>query len=129
MRIPRIVFAAILIIFVALSLPSSSPAADTELKSGDTIGPNNWQRIQGMVGDNFLNRIKAGHSLQIKPAKTYRHIKEYTEATDKYAAKVRLGANGELVGYVAGQPFPKFETSDPQIGQKLAWNFFLALAG
>ena len=63
MRIPRIVFAAILIIFVALSLPSSSPAADTELKSGDTIGPNNWQRIQGMVGDNFLNRIKAGQDL------------------------------------------------------------------
>ena len=123
-RTPRMVFAAVLTIFVASSLPSSSLAADAELKPGDTIGPNNWQRIQGMVGDNFLNRVKAGHTLQIKPAKTYRHIKEYTEATDKYAAKVRLGANGELVGYVAGQPFPKFETSDPQIGQKLAWNFF-----
>ncbi|HEY2922319.1 MAG TPA: hypothetical protein VGK77_25350, partial [Candidatus Binatia bacterium] len=35
-------------------------AADADLKPGDTIGPNNWQRIQGMVGENFLNRIKAG---------------------------------------------------------------------
>lgn len=121
----RIVVAAVLMIFVASTfIPSPSRAADAELKPGDTIGPNNWQRIQGMVGENFLNRVKAGHTLQIKPPKTYRHIKEYTEATEKHSAKVRLGANGELVGYVAGQPFPKFELSDPQIGQKLAWNFF-----
>jgi hypothetical protein len=37
---------------------------------------------------------------------------------------VRLGPNGELLGYVAGQPFPKLDLSDAQIGQKLAWNFF-----
>lgn len=121
----RIVFAVVLMIFVASSfIPSSSHAADAELKPGDTVGPNNWQRIQGMVGENFLNRVKAGHTLQIKPTKTYRHLKEYTEATEKHSAKVRLGANGELIGYVAGQPFPKFELSDLQVGQKLAWNFF-----
>jgi len=121
----RIVVAVVLMIFVASTfIPSPSQAADAELKPGDTIGPNNWQRIQGMVGENFLNRVKAGHTLQIKPPKTYRHLKEYTEATEKHSAKVRLGANGELLGYVAGQPFPKFELSDPQIGQKLAWNFF-----
>lgn len=121
----RIVFAVVLMIFVASSfIPSSSHAADAELKPGDTVGPNNWQRIQGMVGENFLNRVKAGHTLQIKPTKTYRHLKEYTDATEKHSAKVRLRANGELIGYVAGQPFPKFELSDPQVGQKLAWNFF-----
>jgi len=120
-----IVLAVAVMIFVASSfVPSSSPAADAELKPGDTIGPNNWQRIQGMVGENFLNRVKGGHTLQIKPGKVYRHLKEYTDATDKYSGKVRLGANGELLGYVAGQPFPKFELSDPQVGQKLAWNFF-----
>jgi hypothetical protein len=113
-----------MILTAALGLPSKSRAADAELKPGDTIGPNNWQRIQGMVGENFLNRVKAGHTLQIKPTKTYRHLKEYTDATEKYSGKVRLGANGELLGYVAGQPFPKFELNDPQIGQKLAWNFF-----
>jgi hypothetical protein len=99
-------------------------AADTDLKPGDTIGPNNWQRIQGMVGDNFLNRIKAGHSIQIKAPKVYRPLKEYADATEKYSGKVHLGANGELLGYTAGQPFPKLDLSDAQIGQKLAWNFF-----
>jgi uncharacterized protein YxjI len=121
----RLIVAFALMIFTAaLGLRSECRAADAELKPGDTIGPNNWQRIQGMVGENFLNRVKSGHTLQIKAPKTYRHIKEYTEATEKHSGKVRLGANGELPGYVAGQPFPKFELSDPQIGQKLAWNFF-----
>jgi len=77
-----------------------------------------------MVGENFLQRVKSGHTVQIKAPKTYRHIKEYTDATERHSGKVRLGANGELQGYVAGQPFPKVDTSDPQIGQKLAWNFF-----
>jgi hypothetical protein len=121
----RLYIAIALVIFAAtLGFRAESGAADAELKPGDTIGPNNWQRIQGMVGENFLNRVKAGHTLQIKPTKTYRHLKEYTDATEKYSGKVRLGANGELLDYVAGQPFPKFELNDPQIGQKLAWNFF-----
>ena len=52
-----------------LGFASVAAAAEADLKPGDTIGPNNWQRIQGMVGDNFLNRIKAGHSIQIKASK------------------------------------------------------------
>jgi uncharacterized protein YxjI len=103
---------------------TAANAADAELKPGDTIGPNNWQRIEGMVGENFLNRVKKGHTIQIKSPKTYQPLKEYAAATEKYAPNVRLGPNGELLGYVAGQPFPKLDLSDAQIGQKLAWNFF-----
>lgn len=109
---------------ICLLAVTNAFAAEPDLKPGDTIGPNNWQRIQGMVGENFLQRVKSGHTLQIKAPKTYRHIKEYTEATERHSGKVRLGPNGELQGYVAGQPFPKIDTGDPQIGQKLAWNFF-----
>lgn len=114
----------LLVLALCLIAPAEIIAADADLKPGDTIGPNNWQRIQGMVGENFLNRIKAGHTIQIKPSKVYRPLKEYADATEKYSGKVRLGANGELQGYVAGQPFPKLDLSDAQIGQKLAWNFF-----
>ncbi|MBI4527337.1 MAG: DUF1329 domain-containing protein [Deltaproteobacteria bacterium] len=99
-------------------------AAEAEPKPGETIGPSNWQRIQGMVGENFLNRVKAGHTVKIKEPKNYRPIKEYVEATEKYSGKVRLGPNGELIDYVAGQPFPKIDPKDQQVGQKLAWNFF-----
>ena len=107
-----------------LPCASKSLSAEGDLKAGDTIGPQNWQRVQGMVGENFLNRIKSGYTIQIKTPKVYRPLKEYVEATEKYSGKVALGPNGELLNYVAGQPFPKLEVSDPQIGQKLAWNFF-----
>lgn len=107
-----------------LSLVLAAHAAEVDLKPGDTIGPQNWQRAQGMVGENFLNRIKGGYTIQIKAPKIYRPLKEYTDATEKYSGRVSLGPNGELLNYVAGQPFPKLDINDPQIGQKLAWNFF-----
>jgi hypothetical protein len=103
---------------------SRSSAAEAELKPGETVGPQSWQRIQGMVGENFLNRVKGGYTFQIKEHKVYSHLKEYIDATEKYSGKVSIGQNGELLNYVAGQPFPKIDRNDPQIGQKLAWNFF-----
>jgi uncharacterized protein YxjI len=109
--------------------PARIHAAEAELKPGESIGPQNWQKIQGMVGENLLNRIKGGHTIQIKAPKTYKPLKEYVEATEKYSGKVALGPNGELLNYVAGQPFPKSEPNDPQIGQKLAWNFFYRWLG
>ena len=105
-------------------MPTQVKAAEADLQPGDTIGPNNWQRVQGMVGENLLNRIKAGFTLKIKEPTIYKPLKEYAEATEKYSGRVRIGPNGELLNYVAGQPFPKIDPSDPQVGQKLAWNFF-----
>ena len=83
------------LLFMLCLLPAANLiAADADLKPGDTIGANNWQRIQGMVVENFLNRIKAGHTIQIKPSKSYRPLKEYAEATEKHSGKVHLGGNG-----------------------------------
>ena len=112
-----------------LGFASVAAAAEADLKVGDTIGPQNWQKIQGMVGENLLSRIKAGYTIQIKASKVYQPLKEYVEATEKYSGKVSLGANGELLNYVAGQPFPKIDPNDPQLGQKLAWNFFYRWLG
>ena len=111
-------------LFGLAAAPISLIAAETDLKPGEVISSQNWQKVQGMVGENFLNRIKAGYKIQIKESKVYRPLKECIEATEKYSGKVGLGANSELLNYVSGQPFPKFDPGDPQIGQKLAWNFF-----
>src|SRR3989304_6587728 len=70
-----------------LSLALVAHAAEVDLKPGDTIGPQNWQRAQGMVGENFLNRIKQGHTIQIKAPKIYRPLKEYTEATEEESGR------------------------------------------
>lgn len=77
-----------------------------------------------MVGENLLNRIKQGYSFTIKQGRVVGRPREYNEATRLYAAQVKLGADGELVNYVAGLPFPNVSTTDPQAGLKLIWNFY-----
>ncbi|MFQ5849929.1 MAG: DUF1329 domain-containing protein [Candidatus Binatia bacterium] len=111
-------------ILFLLFLPLKAGAEEAGLKPGDTIGPHNWRVVKEMVGQNLLNRIKKGYTFQIKEAKIFKPPREYIEATEKYSGRVRLGPNGELLNYVLGLPFPKLDRSDPQAGQKLAWNFY-----
>ena len=106
-----------------LSAASVGYAQQTQLRSGDVIGPHNWQQVKGMVGENLLSRVKGGYSIHIKESRPRKFPNEYLAATEKYSAAVSLGTNGELVNYVAGIPFPKLDFNDPQAGLKLAWNF------
>jgi hypothetical protein len=113
-----------LIAALFLSLSHGLWAAETDLKPGDTVGPHNWQRVQGMVGENLLNRIKQGYTVRIKQGRFIDTPKEYNAATARYSGQVQLGPNGELLNYVAGLPFPDVSLSDPQVGLKMAWNFY-----
>ena len=99
-------------------------AAEVDLKPGDTIGPENWEKAKGMVGENLLNRIKQGYTFSIKQGRSIGFPKEYNAATVRYFSEVKLGPNGELLNYVAGLPFPDVRFNDPQVGLKMAWNFY-----
>jgi hypothetical protein len=47
----------------------------------------------------------------------------YREATERYAAQVRLASDGlTLQNYVAGLPFPIIDPADPQAAVKVMWN-------
>jgi hypothetical protein len=49
----------------------------------------------------------------------------YREATDRFAAKVKLDEDGNIEDYVAGVPFPpeQIAADDPQAATKWAWNY------
>ncbi len=112
-------------------LVNFSPAAadDGDLKPGDTIGPENWEKAKGMVGENLLNRVRQGYTLRIKPGRSIGVPKEYNAATARYSGQVKLESNGELFNYVAGLPFPDVHFTDPQVGLKMAWNFYWRWVG
>jgi Protein of unknown function (DUF1329) len=116
-------------IFFLLLNFSLAAANDAELKPGDTIGPENWEKAKGMVGENLLNRIKQGYTLRIKPGRSIGVPKEFNVATTRYSGQVKLESNGELLNYVAGLPFPNVHLDDPQIGLKMAWNFYWRWVG
>jgi hypothetical protein len=61
---------------------------------------------------------------KIKESRSYNPPKEYMDVTERYFGQVRMSRSGELINYIAGGPFPKLDPSDPQIGLKLAWNFY-----
>ncbi|HXL08795.1 MAG TPA: DUF1329 domain-containing protein [Candidatus Bathyarchaeia archaeon] len=116
---------------ICFLLINFSPAAanDGDLKPGDTIGPENWEKAKGMVGENLLNRIKQGYTLRIKPGRSIGVPKEFNVATTRYSDQVKLESNGELLNYIAGLPFPNVHLDDPQIGLKMAWNFYWRWVG
>ena len=124
MTIRKFQLARGLIFFTLLSISSLWAAGEVDLKPGDRIGPENWWKAQGMVGENLLNRIKQGYTLRIKESRSMGVPKEYNAATGRYSGEARLGSNGELFNYVAGLPFPDVHLTDPQIGLKMAWNFY-----
>jgi hypothetical protein len=111
-----------LVLFCFLS--ARSFAAESDVRPGDAVGPKTWRKVEGMVGENLLSRIKQGYTFSIKKGRLIGPPKEYREATARYAGQVRLGPNGELVNYVAGSPFPELDLHDPQVGLKMAWNFY-----
>jgi hypothetical protein len=117
------------LIFALFSFSTLPVAAEVDLKPGDTIGPNNWQRVERMVGENLLSRIKQGYTLTIKESRSLAVPKEYNAATGRYSGEARLGSNGELSNYVAGLPFPDVHPTDPQVGLKMAWNFYWRWTG
>jgi len=53
----------------------------------------------------------------------------YVDATRQHYGGVKLGDQpGQLLGYVAGRPFPQEpDINDPRAGEKLAWNFRYAV--
>jgi hypothetical protein len=68
-----------------------------------------------------------GMSMEIGPAfRDYSPPPVYQEATRRFRGTAKLGPDGELQDYRAGQPFPMDEldcAGDPDAGTKLIWNF------
>ncbi len=93
------------------------------LAAGTRISQESWQAAQAYLPAEILERVKAGEfSFTVQETTNLPVSDAYIEATQQFAHQVRIGADGELEGYVAGLPFPEINTSDPQAGVKAAWN-------
>src|SRR5690242_20149781 len=106
--------ASVMAISATALILSISPChpEQSEVRPGDTIGPQNWQLVKGMVGENLLHRIRQGYSFTIKQGRQIGPPKEYISATKRYSQQVRLSADGELLNYVAGMPFSDVSAND-----------------
>ncbi|MGH7965326.1 MAG: DUF1329 domain-containing protein, partial [Candidatus Binatia bacterium] len=93
------------------------------LAPGTTISKDSWEAAKEYLPAEILDRIKAGDfSFTVQETTDLPVTEAYIEATKKHAEQVKIGANGELEGYVAGLPFPVLDPADPQVSLKAAWN-------
>ncbi len=114
----------------------ASAAADVE--PGETITAGTRERLRGQLPDEVYALAVEGFPelrMKIVAPESYPVHPKYVEATARHACQVSLDEHGQLVGYVAGQPFPysawaqeatghacDLQPDDPQLGIKLAWN-------
>jgi uncharacterized protein DUF1329 len=117
-RRPRVFGSALLVLVLAAAV------AHADVAPGDVITAQNLDKVKGLISPGLEWCVKRGWPITVGETKKIEWLQAYKEATEKYASQVKLDADGlTLRNYVAGQPFPNVDASDPQVAIKMMWNY------
>jgi hypothetical protein len=101
-----------------------TPPAHADVSVGTKIGPDNVASAKELLSPGMEWCVKRGWPITVSETKRIEWPRAYKEATEKYAAQVKLTPDGlDVKNYVAGLPFPNLEASDPQLPIKIMWNY------
>jgi hypothetical protein len=102
----------------------AATGAFADVQPGDVITQANLDKVRGLVTASIEWVVRRGATLEIMETIPIGWPRLYKEATEKYSAQVRLGADGlRLENHVAGMPFPNVDPNDPQAAVKIMWNY------
>ncbi len=100
------------------------PPALADVAPGDKINAGNVDKVKDLLSPGMEWCVKRGFPITISETKRIEWPQAYKEATEKYAAQVKLTPDGlDVKNYVAGLPFPNLDPKDPQIAYKIMWNY------
>jgi len=118
------------------ALGSAKDAPRASFKTGDTFSVNELEALRDFLPPSiweYRDRFfYAGMRLEIGACfADYSAPDFFQEATTRHAGEARITQAGGIEGYQAGLPFPPGQVSptDPEAGQKWAWNFALRYQG
>lgn len=95
-----------------------------DVSPGDKITDQNIDKVKDLISPGMQWCVQRGWPITIVEPKRIEWPKAYKEATEKYAAQVKLTPDGlDILNYVAGLPFPNIDPKDPQIALKIMWNY------
>jgi hypothetical protein len=114
-----------------LLLAAAAQAEEPAFEEGDVLGYADVAKLEPFLPPELWGHRELffydGMQLEIGPTqRDYSPAAAYVAATKAYAGRAKLGPDGSLEGYVAGQPFPMEKidcAGDPDAGAKVAWNF------
>ena len=111
------------VIAVLFALTFSLTPVHAQVKPGDT--DHRQERGAGpRAGESrHVYRGLQGHGDEYRRAEPRHWPPPYQDATEKYSSQVRLAPDHrDLIGFVAGQPFPLLDPNDPDVATKIMWN-------
>jgi hypothetical protein len=123
---------ALLLPLPALAEPQQDAEAMTpSFREGDLLSMNEVYRLKPFLPEQFWDNrdffFYEGMQLEIGPTqRDYSGPEVYRAATTRFRGQPRIGPDGSLERYTAGQPFPIEEidcAGDPDAGSKIMWNF------
>ena len=105
--------------------------AAPQFKEGDVITLDQVEKLKPFLPEEFWDNrdffFYEGMQMTIGPTNyDYGTPPEYNAATERFKGQPRIGPDGSLENYTAGQPFPMDSIDckgDPQAGVKIMWNF------
>jgi hypothetical protein len=108
---------------IAALMLTAAGTARAQVKPGDVITSVNAAKVRNLVSPGNYILVQRGMRLDIVPTSSTDWPPPYKAATEKYHAQVALAPDGSLKNYLAGLPFPLVDINDPQVAQKVMWNF------
>ncbi len=107
-----------------------------EVVPGDVIDQRSWQKAEGLLPDSVLAWVKRGDwvmsvgELEYEP----RWSKSFESSSESNAGRYGLDAEGGLIDaktgvrppYTFGFPFPKIDTAEPRVAERIMWNRWFA---
>ena len=100
--------------------------AKPDFKPGDVLTVKDLERMRPFVPPGYIEQLNfPNFKAPIIDVIPHTPGAAYLRCTEQYASQVKLRADGAIMNYTCGQPFPNegFSTSDPMAGYKAAWNY------
>ena len=114
---------AALCAFSILVIFASPVRTGAQIKAGDIVTAANAEQVRALVSPGAYVAVAKGMQMNIVASGRIDWPPPYQNATEKYASQVRLAPDRrDLLGYVAGQPFPLLDPNDPDVATKIMWN-------
>src|ERR1700684_1392910 len=112
---------SVIAVFFALTFPFTP--AHAQVKPGDRITAKSAEQVRALVSPGTFIAVSRGMEMNIVAPSHVTGPPPFQDATEKYSGQVRLAPDHrDLLGYVAGQPFPLLDPNDPEVATKIMWN-------
>jgi len=115
------------LLVISITLPVTLFAASSvcaQVRPGDVITANDAHRAESLLSPGLEWMLKHGMRMTVSDYRPVAVPPAFAEATARYSANVQLSSDGRGVeNWIAGMPFPAIDPNDPDVAQKIMYDF------